>query len=408
AVAGGSQEAETVSGKETVVWQNFLSAEKAFAPVIDEMIGLFESKNEGVEIEIVELPYEQTLQQTIISASADSMADVVLLVPQWVPPLVELNSLEPLDSYFSSSDLADIPNAAYDSGVVKGKTYSVPALLNVVLVWAWKPLLEQAGLPPVVPQTWEEFKTASKKVAALGDDVYGFAARTNNTGNSAFWMFPVIWGHGGQFEDGTGKIILDQGEGYGEALSWYRDLVSTGQSPNAQGVRELRNIFAQGQIGFLLDVSTAIGTFRSVSERGTAIDDDIVAGLIPKAADGNRYGIGNDNVYAVSAGSKVKESAAEFIKFMTQDPEATKIFYQKSGAFPTYRSLYDDPDYAAEPFFAEIAEMAEFGTSNPSKNPKFGQALDVMANAMQEAILGGEVDHIVSKTAEQVRDIYGQ
>jgi ABC-type glycerol-3-phosphate transport system substrate-binding protein len=168
AAAGGSQEAEAVSGKETVVWQNFLSAEKAFAPVIDEMIGLFESKNEGVEIEIVELPYEQTLQQTIISASADSMADVVLLVPQWVPPLVELNSLEPLDSYFSSSDLADIPNAAYDSGVVKGKTYSVPALLNVVLVWAWKPLLEQGRTPSCRTADLGRIQNRIEKSSCLG------------------------------------------------------------------------------------------------------------------------------------------------------------------------------------------------------------------------------------------------
>jgi ABC-type glycerol-3-phosphate transport system substrate-binding protein len=406
--ANANQEAVSTAGKETVVWQNFLSAEKAFAPVIDEMIGLYESANEGVEIEVVELPYEQTLQQTIISASAGSMADIVLLVPQWVPPLVELNSLEPLENYFTKAEFADIPMAAYESGVVKGNTYCVPALLNVVMVWAWKPLLEQAGLPQEIPETWVEFKAASQAISSLGTDIYGFAARTNNTGNSAYWMFPIIWGNGGQFEDSTGKIVLDEGNGYAESLTWYNELVSTGQSPNAQGVRELRNIFAQGQTGFLLDVSTAIGTFRSVSERGTEIDKDIVAGLMPMAKDGKRYGIGNDNVYAVSADSKVKDSASSFIKFMTQDPVATKIFYQKSGAFPTYKALFNDPDYKTEPFFSKIAAMADFGTSNPSKNPNFGAALDVMANAMQEAILGGDVNQIVDNTASQVKEIYGQ
>ncbi len=406
--AKGVEEKASNNEIQTVVWQNFLSSEKAFAPVINEMVQMFENEHPNIKIEIVELPYEQTLQQTIISATAKNMADIVLITPQWVPPLVKMNALESLDNYFTTAELSDIPKAAYESGVVEGTTYSVPALLNVVMVWAWKPLLEKAGLEPVVPSTWEDFKKASQKISALGNDYYGFAARTNNTSNSAFWMFPVIWGHGGQFADASGNIILNVGDGYAKALDYYAELVKTGQSPNSLGVRELRNLFAQGDVGFLLDVSTAIATFRSVSERGQGIDTDVVVGLVPKSEDGNRYGIGNDNVYAVSAESKVKESAIEFIKFMTTDPRATKLFYKESGAFPTRKSLYNDPEYANEPYFNEIAEMAEFATSNPSENPNFGQALDVMANAMQEVILGGDSQIVSNKTTAAIKDIYNK
>ena len=400
--------APSADGKTTIVYQNYHSAEAASRAVIEAMVELFEQEHPNIEVELLPLPYEQTLQQTVISASSGTMAYVVQLVPLWTPPLVELGALEPLDSYFSTSFFEEIPRAAYESGVIDGTTYTLPGLLNIVTVWAWKPLLEEAGLEPVVPDTWDEFKEASRKISELGADIYGFAARTNNTQNSAFWMFPVIWGHGGQFVDDQGNIVLDQGTGYADALDWYHTIVATGQSPNSLGVREIRNVFVQGKIGFIFDVSTVPGIFRSISEQGEAIDDDIIVGLLPEAPDGNRYGIGNDNIYGIAASSDSKQEAATFIEFMTSDPEAVRIYYERLGAFPTRKSLYDAPFYQSQPYFSEIAAMAEFATSLPSKSTEFGNALDIMANAMQEAILGGDTIEISRETAEAVRDVYGE
>ncbi len=150
------------------------------------------------------------------------------------------------------------------------------------------------------------------------------------------------------------------------------------------------------------------GVLRSITGLGEDADDDYIVGLFPKGVDGNRYGIGNNHVLAVSSKSKHKKEAVEFIKFFTHDPDITKFHYEKMGAIPGYQSLLDDPLYSNDSYAKAFVDSAAFSDCVPSKDPNFNAALEEMAAGLQEVLLGGDAAEVAEKLDTKMKEAYGQ
>ncbi len=409
--AAGTQEkpsaAPAAEQPVTLRFSSWLGMEAATKEVLATMLSRFQEKNPRIKVELVGNPYEQTQQQTFIAVSGGNAPDAIHLVAQWGPPLASMGALVDLKTYYSQAEMSDIPKAAFEAGIFKEALATVPWQLGSIAVFGWKNVLARAGLPEQIPDTWPEFKEAVRRISQTSEGVYGFGARTSKDANSAYWLFPVMWGHGGQFEDAQGKIVFNN-PGTVAALDWYREIGTGKQSPVGMTVREVRNLMPQNKLGYIFDGPWMKGIFRSLSGLGGAVDDDYVLGLFPKAADGKRYGIGNDHVLAVSTQSKLKQEAVALVKFLTQDEEITKLYYAKAGAVPTYKKLLADPLYAGDPYARVFIESAEFANSVPSKNPSFSAALEFVANAMQQALLGGDPAKAAEAAGQSIRTLYKQ
>ena len=138
----------------------------------------FEKRNPGVKIEGVLTPFMETMQQLMVARAAGTMPDVVMLTPKWVNSFSETDDFVDLHKYYSKEELADMPQAQYKQGVYNGKLLAVPLDLGTIVCLGWKPLLQKAGLPLKIPETYDEFNKAIAKISALSPDIYGFGART--------------------------------------------------------------------------------------------------------------------------------------------------------------------------------------------------------------------------------------
>jgi multiple sugar transport system substrate-binding protein len=371
------------------------------------MVSRYEEKYPNVQVELIGIPYEQMKQQTIVRVSGGNPPDLLHLVAQWGPPLAGMGALVDLKQYYSSDELDNMVQAAYRDGLYQDQLITVPWQLGAIAVMGWKSVLEDAGLSTEIPDTWNGYKEAVAKVSDQDAGVYGFGARTSKSANSAFWFFPVMWGHGGEFEDDEGNIVFNN-PGTVDALNWYKTIGQKKYTPTGMGVREVRNLMGQGKVGYIFDGPWMKGIFRNITGEGEAADDMYVTGLFPKAPDGNRYGIGNNHVFAISQQSEVKQEAVNMIKYFTQNEEITKFYYDKMGAVPTYNDLLQDPLYQDDPFARAIIESAKIADSVPSKDPNFQAALEFVANAMQTAILGGDVEEAAAKAEESIKTLYNQ
>ncbi|MBA7587691.1 Cyclodextrin-binding protein [subsurface metagenome] len=341
-----------------------------------------------------------------MSVSAGNPPDIINLVANWAPQIAALGALTDLRPYFSDAEIADVPKPALEDCLVDGTLYSFPNFLGTINVVAWKKLLREVGLPVAVPAHWDEFKNAVRKISDLGSDTYGFGARTDKSFNSAFWFFPVLWGHLGVFEDEQGHVVFND-QGTIDALAWYREIGTTGQTPVGEGVRAVRELQAQGHVGFIIDGPWMQGWFRALSG-SNKLDDEYIAGLMPRAADGKRYGIANNHVMAVAEQSKVKEEAVAFIKFFTQNVEMNRVFHDDFGFVPINRSLHSTPTYMEDAFFAPFVEAAEYSVAVPSKNPNLSGALEFVAVAMQGALLGGDPKQAAEEAYRSIKTLYRQ
>lgn len=407
----GGQEEESEGGEpeqEQVVvrMSSWLATEGASRDTLMEIIGRFEEENPGISVELINIPYAQTQQQVLVAATGGNAPDVMQLNPVFAVPVAAQGALTDLSSYFSEEELNDIPDAAYEAGLYEGNLVTVPWQLAPIAVFGHKALLEQAGLPAEIPDTWSDFKVAVERISALGDDIYGFGARTAKSGNSAFWWFPVLWGHGGQFQNAQGEITLDSPDSV-DAVEWYRVLGQSEYSPRGMGIPEVRNLFGQGKVGFIFDGPWMRGILRDMTGMGEAFDDEYVVGEYPQAPDGNRYAIANNHVLGVAEQSRVKEEAVKLVKFLTQEPEIANYYYDQLAAIPVYNSILENDRYQDD--FAQVfIDSASYANPIPSKNPNFGQALEFMAADLQAALLGASPQEAADRMADNVRTLYGQ
>ena len=405
--AGGQESAAPGEGGVTINFSSWLVKEGASEGPVYEMAKRFEASHPGIKVNYIGIPYEQTQQQIMIAVSGGNPPDIIQLSAAWAVPLAARGAIIDLKPYFPQDKLRDIPEAAYRAGVFGDQLISVPWQLGTIAVLAWKDAIRKAGYPVEIPETWTAFKQVVAKISEAGADVYGFGARTDKSTNSAFWFFPVMWGHGGRFEDSDGTVVFDD-PGTVAALRWYKEIGTTKQTPLGMGVREVRNLMPQGKLGFIFDGPWMKGILRNISGMGEEVDDKYVTGMFPKAPDGKRYGIGNNHVLTISKQSKVKDEAVTLIRYFTEDPEITKYYYEKMGAVPVYRTLLQDPLYQNDPFARTFAQSAEFADCVPSKNPNFEAALEFVAVAMQDALLGGDPVRAAATAQGSIATLYGQ
>jgi ABC-type glycerol-3-phosphate transport system substrate-binding protein len=402
---GGAEKSDK-SEITTIKMSTWLATEGASRDTMMYMIEEFEKANPTVKVEMINIPYDQTPQQMTVAATSRTLPDVIHLNPMFSSPLASMGVLAELSSFYTEEELQEIPEAARNAGMFDNELLTVPWQIAPIVVLANKEVLTKAGLPLEIPKDWDAFFDAVEQISELGDEYYGIAARTATGSNTGFWFFPVLWGTGGSFEE-DGKIVFDSTETR-KAFDFYRELGLKKMSPSGMSIPETRNLFAQNRVGFIFDGPWMKGIIRSASGLGEDADDMYIVGEFPEAKDGKRYGIGNNHVLAVSQTSKNKEASVELIKFLTQDPEITKYYYNKMGAIPTYASLLEDPLYAEDPFIEPFIRAAEYSDNLPSTNPQLGGALEEISIGLQEVMLGADPAVVVPKVENAIVEIFEQ
>jgi multiple sugar transport system substrate-binding protein len=367
----------------------------------------FEKQNPGIKIEGVLTPFMETMQQLMVARAAGTMPDVVMLTPKWVNSFAETGDFVDLHKYYSKEELADMPQAQYKQGVYNGKLLAVPLDLGTIVCLGWKPLLQKAGLPLKIPETYDEFKKAVAKISALSPDVYGFGARTFKNSNSGYWFFPPMWGHGGKFEDENGNVVFNN-PGVVAALDWYKEAAAKKHIPLGVDVRESRMYWAKERVGFIFDGPWMRGVTRKLTGWGNKADDYYIIGPMPKGPDGTSRTINNSHVLSVSAQSKHPDIAAKFIRFLTQDPAMVEKLYKEYGGIPTYKKFLNEPWAQGDEYLKSFMEISEVADGAPSKDPNFIGALEIVAEAMQVAVNQGDTKKAAANAEKRIKKLYDQ
>ncbi|WP_406065660.1 extracellular solute-binding protein [Streptomyces sp. NBC_01077] len=101
--------------------------------------------------------------------------------------------------------LKDIDPNVLGSLKQDGKLYGLPTSNYTMGLLVNRKLFTQAGLDPdAPPRTWEEVRTAAKKIAALGNGIAGFGEYS--AGNTGGWHFTAqMYSIGGEVVDASGK-----------------------------------------------------------------------------------------------------------------------------------------------------------------------------------------------------------
>ncbi len=314
-----------VADAETTLTYATFSASGAQEETLKKMIEVFESKNPDIKVDV-----QLTGYNDYITALATKVAGGN------APGVFEMN-MENYLSYMLRGACADlsalgVAKENYSEGTLAavssaGKLYAVPMSFSTCVLFYNKALFDQAGVAyPTNDWTWADAQAAAEKIAALGDDIWGYYQPiTNNE------LYKSVAANGGSLlnEDYTAftvnspenVAVLDamiaRVRGENHVMPTSEDMAGRGDW----------DLFSEGKLGMIITGIWGFGTFAEKC----AFDWDIV--VEPGFKDKATFFFANVN--CVSPTSDKQEAAAKFIDARGTDPDILHLRRDASWELPT-------------------------------------------------------------------------
>jgi len=399
-----------VLAKSTVSFYSWMAAEVTSGgiSVLQEAEKKFEEMHPDIDVETVPLPYEETPDQLAIMIAAGNPPDITTVDVIWLEQLAAMGGLEPLSGYFSEELLKDLFPSSIDLGKARGDQYALVWNDNPNLLCYNRVLLEKAGFnPDQPPSTMDDFNQAIAAISGLGEDILGIELNMSKDSFSADYLHPWLWNFGAEVFNPEGEVILNNAAGV-ETVEWVNSLVKNKYMDPGLGIREIRVIFAQEKLGFMLEGPWIRGILRGLNPRQEEFDKDWALTPIPKGPaipDNVPYGYSNpsSHMLVLSKDSKNKEAAWKYMEFLISDPIITKSYYQDTGLMPTRISLLNDPIYKDDPFVRQVLNQTEYMKKPLGWGPRWGRVGEIVMAAVQEVVLmGRDVQNALDEAVRQI------
>jgi multiple sugar transport system substrate-binding protein len=377
----------------TLTFANWISTEDATKPAYEAMIAAFEAKYPNISVTTVGYPFNQMRDQLLVSAAGGTPPDVAQLHSLWVAPLADAGLLRPLNGFL---DQAVLDN--YYPALLDGKRYNGDLL---AVSWAPSPIMVYYN------------KTLLREVSQLGTDtsgnrIYGLGISSKKLVGAGYFFLPFLWNHGAELVNDQGQVVLDSPEAitaFEETAGLFKDQVT----PAGVEIKDLRNLFAQGQLGFHFDGEFGVGIFKGLSPKGEGFANEY--GIMPVPGSNGKPGqtFMIEHNLGVFKDAAHPEEAKLLIDFLT-GPEGLAIYNQYGGnKLPARISaaslpFYQEPQNA---FMGNFISALATARPLPAQNAQFGSAMETLAEAVQRVGITGEAPATVVKdTAAAITTLY--
>ena len=374
----------------------------------------FEAQNPNITLELVGIPYENLRDQLIVRAQSGTAPDLAQIDSAIDLELAALGFLNPLDDFLSSQTKSSVMKALLDASMFKGKLYALPQSPVAYVLYCNTDLAKKAGFSKP-PDTIDELTKQATAIAKLGKDakgnrIWGFSPDTARWLVATYDFLPFFYNFGGREFDDQGNVTINSPAGI-ETLAWYQQLAKAGVlGPAGSDVREMRNLFSKGDIGFYVDNPGGRGIIRDQSGLGKDFDKSYTICTFPKKSSSQHLGLYYAHSFVMFKQTKNPDAAAKFLNFYVSNSSIQKQYYQSTGQLPATNAALTDAAYSdsfSKTVLAQAANVIRpLGKDRPDKH---GQLADIFAVAIQSVVVGGEdPKSALDKAAKEMTDVLAQ
>ncbi|MCQ6561035.1 ABC transporter substrate-binding protein [Paenibacillus mendelii] len=327
-------------GKTTVQFWHSLGGKNG--EYMDALIKTFNETHSDIEVVgTFQGNYDETVTKLQQAVAANTAPDVSMLERAYVQMFADSEVLEDLTPFLESSSLSadDFTAGLMGHSTFNDKLVSLPLNRSTPILHVNKSMLDEKGL--AVPTTWEEMNQVANALVIQENGEfkrYGFTMPYDT-----WYPIAMISQAGGKFfnDDNTSIGFADNGVGE-KVFNQLKKLQSTGALyyPPAQDSGNITNqMFVEGKVAMMYQSTGSIGGLTE------AVDFDYVTAFLPKdEVFANPTGGAN---VAMMSGSKNKEAAWEFIRWMETDPQGGLQFILKSGYLPFTNKMVESAEIKA-------------------------------------------------------------
>jgi multiple sugar transport system substrate-binding protein len=342
------------------------------------------------------------LQKTVAGFTAGNFPDIAYEYGSSATQLVRQPQLVDLTAKMHDPSVRwnDFYPSERQAATVDGKVIGVPALVdNLSLVYN-KKLFDNAHVaPPTNSWTWDDFRTAARKLTNASTHTYGWAYVNDGSEDTVWRYLAMLWQAGGSlltpdntqpaFDTAAGKAALQQ----------LYDMAVTDKSVYLDsGNGNYLNLFNSGKIAMLWTGPWDLSSINSDVSYGVT--------YLP-GYQGDHETISGPDLYLLFNHSTERADAAfAFVTWLTSAPEHLK-FAIATGDLPVRKSETKLPGYQtflekypAEKVFVANLDNVKHVRPNIAAYPEVSTAVGTM---VQSVLLGQATpDAALSQASEDV------
>ncbi len=181
AAKGGIRKSTSTYKGDLNLWVLGYTPGNAFANPFDNAVEQFMKDNPDIQVTITGYPpNDEGFTKLSTALQSGQGIDLLRLPSDRLPGFVRDDLVEPIDSYLTDADKADILSNVLDVVRVKdGKAWAWPLWVVPMGIYVNTDVFKEAGVElPAKDWTWDQFVDAAKKTTfkrANGEQVYGFS-----------------------------------------------------------------------------------------------------------------------------------------------------------------------------------------------------------------------------------------
>jgi len=344
----------------------------------------------GATVSVESEPGNFLVPKALQMVASKTLPDVLMFDNPDMQQVAVSGALLPLSDF--NVDTSGFYPGILSAGSYNGKVYGLAPAVDMIGLFYNKDILAAAGVEP--PKTWEELRTAAKKLTK--GDQYGLALDADPGLESAWQFLPFMWSNGGnETKLNDPKVV--------EALQYWVDLVKDGSvSPSVvtwtQG--DLRDQFIARKAAMMINGPWNFSTLDKVE----GLHYDVVDIPVPHAGDPSIAPLGGEVYTVPNTGNADKEKkAAEFVQCMST--EANELALAKNRRTVPSRIALADQYSATNPKMAPFVRIAAHARARTGLlGPAWPKAAAAISGAIQAALTGQASPQEALDTAQAAMD----
>ena len=375
----------------TLKWASWALAEEKLYPTYAAMANTFMEANKDIKIEMDgSQAYSTYLDQLIVSAIGGTAPNVAHIKAEWLPQLLETGAVKAVVG-ISDAVMKDYSAGAISGVTVDGEMVAMPWFANTEALFYNKALLERAGVKAEDIKSWSDLLAAAEKISALGDDIYGLAFPDSEveTGEG-YNILPALWANGGEFMK-DGKVTLNTDAG----IKTYTQLQEI--SPKGATLKDLRNLFGQGKIGFYYDLQAVISTCASAAANEEEFYKNFGCMVIPGAdANGSGYLVTHLLVVFDTTTDEQMPAMAKFLEHMSSDVVINILYEAGQGKMSSRASVNEKVFANADETTQVYVKAMTTAKDLPGTQISLSEADTIMVKGLSRIANGEDVKTVVA------------
>jgi multiple sugar transport system substrate-binding protein len=328
--------------------------------VIVEFLPQFYRENPNIRVDVQQIPWTAAHEKLLTAHVGDSFPDAAQIGNTWIPELVTLGAIEPLNARVDASQIIhrrDYFPGIWETNVVHGELYGVPWYVDTRVLFYRTDMLERP------PRTWSEWIAAMEQMKRASKDpsFFPLLMPTNE------WPQPVILAAqlGAELVSDNGHARFSDPK-FVKASSFYLDIFRRKLAPvvsNSQ-IANLYQQFGAGEFAMFISGPWDVGNLRVRLPK----DQQHQWSTAPlPAPDGTPYpglSLSGGSSLVISTRTTKQAACWKLIEFLSR-PEIQIRFYEASGDLPAHRDAWRTPKLANDPQIAAFRTQLDHTAALP-------------------------------------------